>query len=419
MMSTVVSVQKISVYFIVFVMALFVGTVPIRDITDQKTSLDTGSMLDLFHTFRKWMFNFVGRTSLRAHGYYMQEKIPDDLPFPCNISLGRSMRVPKSVHKLRPGDINVIAAMGDSLTAASGAASISFVDLYMENRGLAWSIGGQWNWRNVTTLPNILKEFNPKLIGYSLGDSYPFHRETQFNMAEIGAVSYDMPFMARSLVKRIRSDPRVDFKRDWKLITISIGGNDICSFVCTMQNPEDLPEKHRLRMIKALQYLRDNMPRTLVNLVSIPSVETVVSLNPKPPICQTLHYGECSCWVGKLYNQSDVSRTRWRTIQEKMAEVEEEVVKMDEFRRLDEFAAIHQPWSTKLSLKMNGRDVDYSLLAYDCFHMSQKGNAYAGTALWNNMLQAVGKKSRNWKPLFEDFRCPTAKEPYIFTYDNS
>lgn len=36
-------------------------------------------------------------------------------------------------------------------------------ELSMENRGLAWSIGGQWNWRNATTLPNILKEFNPSV----------------------------------------------------------------------------------------------------------------------------------------------------------------------------------------------------------------------------------------------------------------
>lgn len=53
--------------------------------------------------------------------------------------------------------------MGDSLTAATGAAASGFIDLYQENRGLAWSIGGQWDWRNVTTLPNILKVFNPKV----------------------------------------------------------------------------------------------------------------------------------------------------------------------------------------------------------------------------------------------------------------
>lgn len=36
------------------------------------------------------------------------------------------------------GDIDVIAAIGDSLTAASGATSTRFQDLFMENRGLSW-----------------------------------------------------------------------------------------------------------------------------------------------------------------------------------------------------------------------------------------------------------------------------------------
>ncbi|XP_065084834.1 phospholipase B1, membrane-associated-like [Ochlerotatus camptorhynchus] len=418
-MSSATKKRRLLLQSIIIIVLFNIGVTSATDITDQVSPLDRDPLRYLFHSMRRWMFNMVGRTGLRTRGHFLQDKIPDDLPFPCDISLGRSRRVPKSVHKLRPGDINVIAAMGDSLTAASGAASSNMLDLYMENRGLAWSIGGQWNWRNVTTLPNILKEFNPKLVGYSLGDSYPFHRETQFNMAEIGAVSYDMPFMARSLVKRIRSDRRVDFKWDWKMVTITIGGNDICSFVCAMERPEDLPQKHRLRMIRTLRYLRDNMPRTFVNVVSVPSVDTVISTRSKPGICHTLHHGECSCWVGKAYNQTDKSRQRWRAIQEGMIKVEEEVSQMDEFRRLDEFAVVYQPWSTHISLKMNGREVDYSLLAYDCFHMSQKGNAYAGTALWNNLLESSGKKSTNWRPLFEDFKCPTEKTPYLYTYDNS
>lgn len=61
------------------------------------------------------------------------------------------------------GDIKVIAAMGDSLTAANGATSTKFLDLTMENRGLSWCIGGQWDWRNATTLANILKVYNPKV----------------------------------------------------------------------------------------------------------------------------------------------------------------------------------------------------------------------------------------------------------------
>lgn len=119
--------------------------------------------------------------------------------------------------------------MGDSLIAATGATSSAFMDLFIDNRGLSWCIGGQWTYRNSTTLPNILKEFNPNLFGYSVGDSYPFHLASQFNLAEIGGVSSDMPFMARTLIRRIRSDPRVNFKRHWKMLTIAIGMNFMCA----------------------------------------------------------------------------------------------------------------------------------------------------------------------------------------------
>lgn len=100
-----------------------------------------------------------------------------------------------------------------------------------------------------------------QLVGFSLGDSLTFHYESQFNIAEIGAVSYDMPYMARSLVQRIKADPRVNFKKDWKMVTLCIGGNDFCTFVCSMKNPESLPGKHKRSMVNAIRYLRDNMPR--------------------------------------------------------------------------------------------------------------------------------------------------------------
>lgn len=159
------------------------------------------------------------------------------------------------------GDIDVVAALGDSLTAGSGANSERFRDLLVENRGLSWSIGGQWTWQNATTLPNILKEFNPSLLGYSRQSGLTFHDDSQYNMAEIGASSADIPFMAKLLVQRLKLDKRVNFKKAWKMVTIMIGGNDICTFVCTMDDPDSLPQKHGENLRQALRYFRDNMPR--------------------------------------------------------------------------------------------------------------------------------------------------------------
>lgn len=104
-------------------------------------------------------------------------------------------------------------------------------------------------------------EYNPNLLGYSKHDAWTYHLDSQLNLAEIGASSADMPYMAKMLVQRIKMDKRINFKKSWKMVTIAIGGNDICSFICQMDEPESLPRKHKQRLVKTLRYLRDNLPR--------------------------------------------------------------------------------------------------------------------------------------------------------------
>lgn len=70
---------------------------------------------------------------------------------------GRSAKIPTSVHRLRPGDIDVIAAMGDSLIAGVGLFASNVFHILVENRGASALGGGQGNWRQYLTLPNILK----------------------------------------------------------------------------------------------------------------------------------------------------------------------------------------------------------------------------------------------------------------------
>lgn len=91
----------------------------------------------------------------------------------------RSPTVPESVHTLRPGDIDIVGALGDSLTAANGALATQIMEVFIENRGLSWSIGGQGTWKQFLTIPNILKEFNPKLYGYSISDGLAFQRSSR------------------------------------------------------------------------------------------------------------------------------------------------------------------------------------------------------------------------------------------------
>lgn len=114
----------------------------------------------------------------------MQKPFPPAQSFFCDPINGPGARSPvdqrpRSVHRLRPGDIDVIGAIGDSLTAGNGALATNLNQLLIENKGVSWSIGGQATWRKFLTLPNILKEFNPQLYGYSLSDGYSIQKSAR------------------------------------------------------------------------------------------------------------------------------------------------------------------------------------------------------------------------------------------------
>lgn len=42
------------------------------------------------------------------------------------------------VHKLKPGDINVVAAFGDSVTAGNGADADNLLEVVLNARGHSW-----------------------------------------------------------------------------------------------------------------------------------------------------------------------------------------------------------------------------------------------------------------------------------------
>lgn len=92
-------------------------------------------------------------------------------------------------------------------------------------------------------------------------------------------MSRDISYEAKILVKRMRSDPNVDIQRHWKLVTILIGPNDFCLDFCYQAIPERSSENHRRELIETLRILRDNLPRTIVNLVTPPSKQfTIITI---------------------------------------------------------------------------------------------------------------------------------------------
>lgn len=224
--------------FVVFLMVLVIGIVEINsqansDSKDSRISRYRGNILrnltltqeyedhivtssldnsqwirNIYRGIREFYSRIVTGTGARHNSERFQTKVTDFKQFPCQTDGFRSKKSPKSVHQLRPGDIDIIAAVGDSLTSATGANSMGLWEGLVENRGLSWCIGGQGDWRSHLTLPNIIKEFNPNLFGYSLTDSYNVHQSAQFNVAENIATTSDMPYMARALMNRMKLDTR-------------------------------------------------------------------------------------------------------------------------------------------------------------------------------------------------------------------
>ncbi|CAJ0557828.1 unnamed protein product, partial [Mesorhabditis spiculigera] len=195
-----------------------------------------------------------------------------------------AFQIPTNVNSVRPGDIKVVMALGDSITAANGAGAEDPLAVVLQYRGLAFMAGGDKSLEQHVTIPNILKKYNPKLYGYSLG---------------IGA-----KWM------KAHSDV-IDMANDWKLLNIFIGGNDICG-LC--RHPDYAPSNCVAEIHQAVQYIQDNVPRVIVNLMSMLHLELLRQVDTGNMFCLALHTDECGCEQNKNFTDAMISAALYRNI---------------------------------------------------------------------------------------------------------
>ncbi|CAF0895415.1 unnamed protein product [Brachionus calyciflorus] len=334
--------------------------------------------------------------------------------FDCTTEL-QSTETPTSVHKLRPGDIKVMAAVGDSLTASLGSNARTILGLLIEYRGRSWSIGGNDNVEKLITLPNLFKKFNPDLKGFSTGNTFVLTTKTGkgLNVAVSGQEANHVPDQIRTLVDRLKSDSKIDFQNDWKLVTIFVGGNDLCDYCKDRELHNPLAYASYLQ--HALDILYKEVPRVFVNLVSVLNVNDVKYLN-RGLVCSLLHKRVCPC---AAYPESPEAEKELSEYIDGYHNFTRAVVDSGRYDSRDDFAVVLQPFFQDYRLpKLSDGNVDFSFFAPDCFHFSTKGQASAAIGLWNNMLQPVGKKSNTWSPN-DPILCPSKNQPYLFTKQNS
>jgi len=331
--------------------------------------------------------------SVNWHDY----QLPPSANFPCTPGQ-KSNPKPTSAKKLKPQDVDVVMAIGDSITAAFGADSKSIFTVFTEYRGLSFSIGGDKFYNaSVITLANILREFNPKVQGFSIGKGGATTDNARLNQAVSGAVSSAMLGQAQTIYNKLKqgeTQGKWSFANDWKVLSIFIGGNDLCDF-CDDESRFS-PANYKKNLESALDYLQQNIPRLYVNLVSPVDITKLGVLSTG--FCALLHPFECSCAVG-----SGVPRTKqaWKEFLTAI----DEIGALQKYKNKEDFGLFVQPFYIDTDVPYVNGKPDTSYFAPDCFHFSTKAHVASAVALWNNMLEVSGAKARSWV-LGESIKCP-------------
>ncbi|CAH1176850.1 unnamed protein product [Phaedon cochleariae] len=404
----------------IFLLLMYNVMMPCR--SDQRDSIRTFQEIIKESRLTK-MGNFpITYPEQTRSGLRTQRPFSRSTPFPCAAAtrpgVGRSPQRPTSVHRLRPGDIDVVAALGDSLVAGNGALEEYALGTMIEHRGVSWCAGGQGTWREYLTLPNILKEFNPNLTGYSTGTGEFLSKHAKLNVAFPVAADADALRQAKILLKKMKNDRGIDMKRDWKMITIFFGANDICSGQC-FDKIAASAENHVRKLARALDFLQKHSPRTFINL--IPVLDVSVSLRIKRTItCRLLHRLFCECFH-RGGNEMDVITSLTKAYQQ----AEQELILSGRYDNKEDFTVVLQPFMKLFNAPEDpvhrlDEVIDISYITHDCFHFSQKGHALAANMLWNNLLQPVGKKSSvKLQYVMQSFECPKPESPFLFTSRNT
>ncbi|XP_071159307.1 phospholipase B1, membrane-associated-like [Mytilus edulis] len=332
------------------------------------------------------------------------------LEFPC-----QPFQKPKEathVHELTPYDIKAIGAIGDSITAGTGITAGTIIGVLREDRGLSWSGGGDGNVEEYITLPNMIKRYNPDLKGYATGWGPYWFPNAHLNVAIPGKKASDMPGQARMLVDRLKSEKGVDYQNDWKVITLFIGGNDLCDFC---EDREAYSAENYIGYIReALDIFHAEVPRAFVNLVEVLNIGFASTLR-EGFVCDTIQLFGCRC--GSYPDEKE--KEELQVFVAAYQKVTRDLVASGRYDTRDDFTVVDQPFfsETEVPTKEDG-STDLSYFSPDCFHLSVKGQEAAAYALWDNMIEPVGQKRISWRPGVP-VECPDEQAPYFYTRKNS
>ncbi|KAG1407602.1 hypothetical protein G6F60_002083 [Rhizopus arrhizus] len=337
----------------------------------------------------------------------------------------------KDVTDLRADDIDVVAALGDSIMAGfammgvnhgSDGTGILNVSSILEFRGNSYGIGGD---TDAVTLANFIKHYSPKVKGASVLSHimsfcsakdclFPkaFYRPLidNLNAAQSGAINYNLDHELDYLIPRMKSyfSSNDKFENSWKMITMQIGSNDQCAACSSSENSKYVtPELYGKKVEAALQRIQKEIPRTVVNLFGTFKVSKVFRLTANkhdycPPNGLLENDVECVC--GKTeegLKAMDIASDAYNKQLEKIAS-------KYAGKPGGTFAVMYSP----APIDALTFPID-AISNIDCFHPSLKGHQWIAKNFWNQMFKSKDKKpsTMNFDENLKIY-CPTENDRF-------
>lgn len=205
---------------------------------------------------------------------------------------------PSSVHQLHPSNIDVIAALGDSVSVAQAARSSSYSDLLQKYPGVSFATGDDVELKEQATLfskpsqslktiflfPDMFRQFSPQIRG---GSSDHIRRFYDFNFAVAGSFSHELPDQAIRMVNTFERRLRRDNSKTWKFVNLFIGHNDFCKYCTneTLYGSETFTKSIRA----ALSIIRKKVPNVFVNIMPPINVQIHSQAHNVSKFCEVSH----------------------------------------------------------------------------------------------------------------------------------
>ncbi|ULT88897.1 hypothetical protein L3Y34_007832 [Caenorhabditis briggsae] len=288
---------------------------------------------------------------------------------------------PDDVNAVKPHHIRVIGAMGDSLTIGSRAQNI-LDDTRTQYPGNAYFTGMDAEVDGHLTIYNIFRviaeETGNKLYGGSTGVGYGDN--AGFDVAIGGMKSDDILRQAQVLVQKIRAVKEIDVEKDWKLVSLWIGTNDVGDLGYGDRPPIPV-DQYKAYIEKGISYLKENLPRTIV---------TVIAMFP-PQLLQEAH----SIMTTGHRPDSEERQKQRDELSDGYRNASYKIQNEGKFNDKN-FTVVVQPFATEYTDAYVDQQGHYNSAFYavDLFHLSKLGHAILAKHYWQNLFEPVGEKTK-------------------------